>query len=280
MKYGRTKYKIETGGDLEHESTIRSPNATLAVRGTEVVMSNFAGFQPTARWVAAGAEKVAKARHVAVFQSSGKSTVFGGGGTDSQVQGNQNAAETANKQSNLGGAQQQQQQQQQQLEQKQIQNQEQQNRAGNDAVRGLIPPKFDTGDLRINLIWNASVADLDFETKVTLSNDAVTRVCSSPATGDDCTTRSFTGLNIPFDNTGSPTGGSEFIRSGALGIPVGTYEIGVRHLPETATGPISYTIQVLRNGQAVSGIPDITGSVTPGQRNAHTVEISEIIINP
>jgi hypothetical protein len=35
MKYGRTRYDIETAG-AEHESTIRSPGSTLAVRGTYV----------------------------------------------------------------------------------------------------------------------------------------------------------------------------------------------------------------------------------------------------
>jgi len=33
MKYGRTRYNVEAGG-VEHESTIHSPGATLAVRGT------------------------------------------------------------------------------------------------------------------------------------------------------------------------------------------------------------------------------------------------------
>jgi hypothetical protein len=36
MKYGRTQYKIEEAG-VEHESTIRSPGSTLAVRGSEVI---------------------------------------------------------------------------------------------------------------------------------------------------------------------------------------------------------------------------------------------------
>jgi len=278
VKYGRTKYKIETGGDLEHESTIRSPNATLAVRGTVVVMSNFAGFKPSARWVASGAEKTAKARHAAVFESAGTSTVFGGGGNDSEVQGNQNAAETANQQSNLGGNDQQKQQQQQ--DQQQLQSQEQQNRSGNDAIEDLTKPKFDDGNIQFKLIWQSPVADLDFESNVTLSNEAVTRLCSSPATGENCNTVSFTGLEVPFDNSGSPTGGSEILRSGTRGIPIGTYDIGVRHLPETATVPIGYTLQVLRNGQPIAGIPDINATVTPGDRNSHIIEIPEIVNNP
>lgn len=39
MKYGRTSYQIEAGGK-EHESTVRSPGATLAVRGSHMVVQS------------------------------------------------------------------------------------------------------------------------------------------------------------------------------------------------------------------------------------------------
>lgn len=39
MRYGRTKLQVETGG-VEHESTIHSPAATLAVRGSEVTVQH------------------------------------------------------------------------------------------------------------------------------------------------------------------------------------------------------------------------------------------------
>jgi hypothetical protein len=39
MKYGRTRYDIETAG-LEHDATISSPSATLALRGTDMVMTD------------------------------------------------------------------------------------------------------------------------------------------------------------------------------------------------------------------------------------------------
>ena len=47
MKYGRARYDIgET--DLQHESTIRSPGSTLALRGTDIVYEDQAPWVPTA----------------------------------------------------------------------------------------------------------------------------------------------------------------------------------------------------------------------------------------
>jgi len=40
MKYGRTRYQIQAGG-AAHEATIRSPSATLAVRGSEVLAEDY-----------------------------------------------------------------------------------------------------------------------------------------------------------------------------------------------------------------------------------------------
>ena len=47
IKYGRTRYDLE-GGGLEHQSTLRSPNATLAVRGTKVSLFDQPPFTPQA----------------------------------------------------------------------------------------------------------------------------------------------------------------------------------------------------------------------------------------
>jgi hypothetical protein len=47
MDYGRTQYDIEAAG-IEHESTIRSPSSTLAVRGTNVVLTDQPPFAPEA----------------------------------------------------------------------------------------------------------------------------------------------------------------------------------------------------------------------------------------
>ena len=37
MKYGRTRYDIESAGQ-EHEASISSPSSTLAIRGTQVTL--------------------------------------------------------------------------------------------------------------------------------------------------------------------------------------------------------------------------------------------------
>ena len=47
VKYGRTRYDIESA-DLEHQSTIRSPGSTLAIRGTDVTYEDQAPWIPTA----------------------------------------------------------------------------------------------------------------------------------------------------------------------------------------------------------------------------------------
>ena len=45
MKYGRTRYDIEAAGE-EHDSTIHSPGATLAIRGTQVTSYDQPPFAP------------------------------------------------------------------------------------------------------------------------------------------------------------------------------------------------------------------------------------------
>jgi FecR protein len=47
MKYGRTHYEVQAAG-IEHESTVRTPNSTLAVRGTNMIVSDQRPFPPEA----------------------------------------------------------------------------------------------------------------------------------------------------------------------------------------------------------------------------------------
>lgn len=47
MKYGRTRYDIEEAG-LQHDAVLRSPSATLAVRGTKVSLFEQRPFKPEA----------------------------------------------------------------------------------------------------------------------------------------------------------------------------------------------------------------------------------------
>ena len=61
IKYGRTRYDLE-GGGLEHQSTLRSPNATLAVRGTKVSLFDQPPFTPQAVSLTGRAEFSAQRR--------------------------------------------------------------------------------------------------------------------------------------------------------------------------------------------------------------------------
>lgn len=45
MSYGRTGYNVEAAGE-ESENTVRTPSATLAIRGTKVIVGDEAGFDP------------------------------------------------------------------------------------------------------------------------------------------------------------------------------------------------------------------------------------------
>jgi hypothetical protein len=47
VKYGRTRYDIQNA-DLEHQSTIRSPGSTLAIRGTDVTYEDQVPWVPSA----------------------------------------------------------------------------------------------------------------------------------------------------------------------------------------------------------------------------------------
>ncbi|MHC4993686.1 MAG: FecR family protein [Planctomycetota bacterium] len=47
MKYGRSVYQVQVGG-VEHESKIRTPSATLAVRGSKGFVQEYAGRAPMA----------------------------------------------------------------------------------------------------------------------------------------------------------------------------------------------------------------------------------------
>lgn len=81
MKYGRTRYDISAGG-LEHESTIRSPNSTLAVRGTKVSLTDTRPFPPEAVSLIGRAE----------FQSFKRETVAFGGKAKAKIDSSQGTA--------------------------------------------------------------------------------------------------------------------------------------------------------------------------------------------
>lgn len=79
MKYGRTTYEVEEAG-VEHEATIRSPAATLAVRGTRnMSLYDHAAFAP-----------VALASQPVQFKNlKGQIVGFGGTGRQTKMAGDQ-----------------------------------------------------------------------------------------------------------------------------------------------------------------------------------------------
>lgn len=71
IKYGRTRYDLE-GGGLEHQSTLRSPNATLAVRGTKVSLFDQPPFAPKAVSLTGRAEFKAYRKRSLAFGNKGQ----------------------------------------------------------------------------------------------------------------------------------------------------------------------------------------------------------------
>ena len=85
MKYGRTEYEIESAG-AKHDSTIRSPSSTLAVRGTRVNLYDQPPFTPSAESYTGRA----------VYQYAKRQTAMGGPGRGAIVRSDRgSAAESA-----------------------------------------------------------------------------------------------------------------------------------------------------------------------------------------
>ena len=74
MEFGRVRYDIE-GAGIEHDATIRSPNATLAVRGTQVSLYDQPPFAPRAISLTGRAQ----------FRDARKAIAFGGKGRKTAV---------------------------------------------------------------------------------------------------------------------------------------------------------------------------------------------------
>ncbi|HSI34804.1 MAG TPA: hypothetical protein VK986_14550 [Tepidisphaeraceae bacterium] len=88
MQYGRTRYDIEQAG-VEHAATIRSPNGTLALRGTRVSLFDQPPYAPVATSLTGRA----------VYANAKRQVALGGKGTGkAQVdEGSESAADNAAK---------------------------------------------------------------------------------------------------------------------------------------------------------------------------------------
>lgn len=82
MQYGRTRYDVEAAG-VEHQSTIRSPSGTLALRGTRVSLYDQPPFTPRATSLTGRA----------IYQNVKRQIAFGGRGQGTtKVEGDKDSA--------------------------------------------------------------------------------------------------------------------------------------------------------------------------------------------
>jgi hypothetical protein len=235
MKYGRTRYDIAAGG-IEHDSTIRSPNSTLAVRGTMVSLQDERPFAPQAVSLTGTAQ----------FNAFKKQAVAFGGRNKAKVEGDKNsAAESAFDESfvdpSLAFARD-------AAEQQLVATLISQGAvvsldrsSGIKVVRGgTVPtdaqlPSLLPGDLNFVLRWQGN-ANLDLLVGTSPSNEIV-----YPLQGLN---RSKSGGSTAFDHQGGPNGGIEII-SWPQGFPRETYIPGANHV----SGPtVPANLQVYRNG--------------------------------
>jgi hypothetical protein len=253
MTYGRTLYDIEASGGLEHESTIRSPSATLAVRGTSVIYSDQPGFPATAalsRHNIAGKRKNTRSRGTFTDSDTGQAASLV---TGTQVQqGDPSTAESMASATRLpdilpggygdhgdmGDIQ-------------DVVDDKDAQETNEGAFAGLPQPLFHTTQLIVRTIWSAPIADLDNVLRIRNSTGGIEALASSPATNNaNLMQHTFTGLRHTGDHTGSPNGGQESIIS-TRGALVGDYSLDVLILPETGLEPVNYDIEVYDNGNLV-----------------------------
>jgi hypothetical protein len=238
MKYGRTNYNIAAGG-VEHESTIRSPNSTLAVRGTVVSLQDERPFPPQAISYTGRAQ----------FNAFKKQTVaFGGKGAGTTtVDGDKNnAAESSLDETvvdpSLAFARDQAEQQlvATLISQGAVVSLDRQ--SGIKIVRGGTVPTDKQllpllpGNLNFVLRWQGN-ANLDLQVGTIATGETV-----YPADGLNF---SKSGGHTAFDHQGGPNGGIEII-SWPKDFPRDLYGIGINHI----SGPtVRANVQMYVNGK-------------------------------
>ncbi|MDB5292926.1 MAG: hypothetical protein JWL69_4167 [Phycisphaerales bacterium] len=268
MKYGRTRYDIETAG-AEHESTIRSPSSTLAVRGTDVSLYDQPPFTP-----------VAESYHGrAVFRNAQRELRFGGK-TFTKLAGDKpSPADTA-------------------LTEAVVDPKDAQSRTRSEAryiadqtsksaifsfdtfadipvIRNGPPPLTDSqllaaapslpGTLDIVLRWQGN-ADINLVVGNQAGTDPIKLLSNFqpteflyPGFGLN---HSKAGGTIPFDNRGGPNGGTEIAYWKGSNFPHGLYGISAVH---ESGGPALVSFNVFLNGKPLDNMTtfqvDSTGNL-------------------
>jgi hypothetical protein len=263
MKYGRTKYDIETAG-AEHESTIRSPGSTLAVRGTFVSLYDQPPFAPVADSFHGQAE----------FRNAHRQLLKFGGKTPTHVAADKNGvAETALAQSTIDPTSA---QSRTRSENRYVQDQTSKSAlfffdsfAGIPVIRDGPPPPTDAqllasvpslpGALDVVMRWQGN-ANLNLEVGVVTGTNGLT-IENNLATINNYPVPEYLypgfgqnhspgGGTIPYDNRGGPNGGMEIAYWGA-NYPKGLYYITAL---QASGGPALVTFDMFVNGKQASNL--------------------------
>jgi len=264
IKYGRTRYDLE-GGGLEHQSTLRSPNATLAVRGTKVSLFDQPPFAPQAISLTGRAEFAAHRRKPIAFGAAGQGKTIVN--ADSETAGDVALASTvidptlagARTESELPllttvisrGA-----------------TTEIDPSSGIRIVRGGIPPTDAQlagnlpGRLSFVLRWNGD-ADLNLGVSTPNTDATVGGEVVMPVAGLNIAP---SGGRTAFDHRGGPAGGIEVVYFNSF--PDGLFSIGGMNLSQTT---VTATIDAFLDGQKVDLFDgaqitkQVTQTVAPNQ---------------
>jgi hypothetical protein len=273
MKYGRTRYEVQAAG-IEHESTVRTPNSTLAVRGTGVNVTDERPFPPVAFRYDGLVEWTADNHRQILGHSGGNVTAVGGQQAaqtalyESVVDPNIAAARTPNEVPLVTNL----------LSHGSVF--EVNDQRGIPIVHGGIPPQTDAellkllpGVLDFVLRWDGP-ANLDLTVGVlTGKGEAL-----YPATGANT---SKSGGLIPFDHQGGPNGGIE-LAYWASNYPKALYPVGVTSVSGTQ---VNWKIDAFLNGSRVNildpstgnVVTTLSGSIIPGEQLGGIAEVGNVI---
>lgn len=269
MKYGRTRYDIESAGQ-EHEASISSPSSTLAIRGTKVSLYDQRPF-PTEAVSLTGR---------AMFQDAKKKVFLGNKGAGKlKVDGNSaNSAEYALSQSVVDPS---------------------ISLARSQSEQGLINSVLSTGatisydqqkgikvvtggrPLTDKELIPALPGVLNFVLRWTGNANLNLGVISPGSGTQNRTVYPLAGYSIvssggkiAFDHRGGPNGGIE-VTSWPKGFPEGVYRVGVAHISGVNTPA---TVDVFLNGKRVD-IQNFIGANDPRDKTK-TVHFIGEPINP
>lgn len=265
MRYGRVRYDIEAAG-ISHDATIHSPGSTLAVRGTQVILTDTAPFPPVATSL------TGKARYT---NSKGRTTNLGDTEKATIENGDPNAAHTAAEETyvdpTLPGTRS-------DDEQQAIMFQPRlstvvgsparswQGLPRGRSITGSPPVRSTQGSLLFQLVWiHSQSATTTPDVDLYVITPAGEALCPK-----ECAPIDSIGGQSPADDTGGgklQTG--QEIAAWQSRFPLGDYRYQVRHVSGSEA---EFQVVVVRDGQVV-GQP-VSGSVSGGGRQNFNVNVT------